>query len=287
MNRAKTYKPYLKRIPKPIYKRKASGLGEVNMKSILTNGKSLVLACDHGLEHGPKDFSVSSINPEYILDIAVKGGFSAVVLQKGLAEKYREHYSKKIPLIVKLNGKTNIPKIEPISLQHCSVQRAYALGAVAVGYTIYLGSRHEATMFAEFGKIQEEAHKLGMAVIAWMYPRGEFVQNDKDTDILAHAARTGLELGADFVKLAYNQDPEGFKWVVKSAGRARVFMVGGGKEETDLFLKHAAEAMQAGASGLVVGRNVWQHPEPLKVASALKKVVFENQSFMEALKELE
>lgn len=257
------------------------------MKSLLRGGKALILACDHGLEHGPKDFTVSSINPEYILDVAVKGRYNAVVLQKGLAEKYKENYHGKVPLIVKLNGKTNIPKVEPLSLQHCSVKKAYQLGAVAVGYTIYLGSKHEATMFAEFGKIQEEAHQYGMGVIAWMYPRGEFIQNDKDTDILAYAARAGLELGADFVKLAYNQDPEGFKWVVRSAGKAKILMVGGVKDEAEMFLKHAAEAMEAGASGLVVGRNVWQHPEPLKVTEALRKIVFENKSYLEASRELQ
>ncbi len=257
------------------------------MKILLRNGKALILACDHGLEHGPKDFTVSSINPEYILDIAEKGRYNAVVLQKGLAEKYREHYRGKVPLIVKLNGKTNIPKIEPLSLQHCSVKKAYQLGAVAVGYTIYLGSRHEAAMFAEFGRIKEEAHQYGMGVIAWMYPRGEFVQNDRDTDTLAYAARVGLELGADFVKLAYNQDPEGFKWVVKSAGKARVLMVGGAKDDAEIFLKHAFEAISAGASGLVVGRNVWQHPEPLKVTEALRKIVFDGKNYVDALQELQ
>src|SRR3989338_10740409 len=112
------------------------------IKPLLKNGKALILACDHGLEHGPKDFTIETINPEYVLDIAVKGKYNAMVLQKGLAEKYKANYSKKVPLIVKLNGKTNIPHIEPISLQHCSVKKAADLGAVGVGYTIYLGSKN-------------------------------------------------------------------------------------------------------------------------------------------------
>jgi len=256
----------------------------INFSRLLTKGKGIFLAYDQGLEHGPTDFNSNNVDPENILDIARKGKYNAVILQKGIAEKYYAPYRHDIPLILKVNGKTQIPKIAPISSQVCSVAHAIKLGASAIGYTIYDGSPLEPQIFKEFGKIQEEAHDYGLPVVAWMYPRGEFVKDDEATDIIAYSARIGLELGADFVKIRYNGDFEGFKWIVKCAGKVKVFVAGGLKAEQADLLKRIKEVMDAGASGLAIGRNVWQHDEPLKITKAIKKIVFENKSAEEALK---
>ena len=113
------------------------------LSKIITNGKAMYLAYDHGFEHGPEDLIGESINPEHILDIAIKGKYNAVILQKGLAEKYYTdtEYQKQIPLIIKINGKADIWKGGDLySRQNCSVKYAKELGASAVGYTIFLGS---------------------------------------------------------------------------------------------------------------------------------------------------
>jgi class I fructose-bisphosphate aldolase len=253
------------------------------MSPFLENGKGMLLAYDQGLEHGPsKDFNDKSVVPTYILEIAEKGKFTGVIFQKGIAEKY---YDGKVPLIIKVNGKTSLPKGEPIATQICSVKQAQALGAKAVGYTIYLGSAHENLMLHEFGMIQEEAHDLGLAAIAWVYPRGESVPNDTAPEIVAYAARAGLEAGADAVKIKYTGDSETFKWAVKSAGAAKVFMSGGPKAPTDeTFLKQVKGVIDAGGSGLAVGRNVWQHERPLEMAAALREIIFNGQSVETALK---
>jgi fructose-bisphosphate aldolase, class I len=245
------------------------------MDVFLKNGKSIVLAYDQGLEHGPSaDFDNRNVDPAFIVETASKGGFSGLALQKGVAERY---YDGKVPLILKVNGKSNLVKGEPISKQTCSVEYAVALGAKAVGYTIYLGSAHEAEMFAEFGRIQEEAHERGIAAITWVYPRGAAISNDTSKEIVAYAARTALELGADAAKIKYTGDPLSFAWAVRSAGKAKVFMSGGPKAATDdAFLSQVRGAIDAGATGIAVGRNVWQHPEPLKMADLLRQVVFEN-----------
>jgi class I fructose-bisphosphate aldolase len=258
----------------------------VSYSRMLIKGKGLFLACDQGLEHGPTDFNLMNVDPGYILEIAKNGKYNAVIFQKGIAEKYYGPYRHDVPLILKLNGKTQIPKIAPFSSQVCSVDYAVKLGAAAVGYTIYDGSPLEPQIFAEFGKIEEQAHNYGLPVIAWMYPRGPFVPNDETTDILAYSARVGLELGADIVKIKYNGDFEGFKWVVKCAGKTKVFVAGGLKSDPVDFLKRTKEAMDAGASGLAIGRNIWQSKEPMKITAAIKKLVFGNKSVEEALKEL-
>ncbi len=244
------------------------------MAPFLTEGKGMLLAYDQGLEHGPsKDFDEKNVDPSFVMDIASKGGFNGVVFQKGVAERF---YDGKVPLIVKVNGKTSLPQGEPLSRQVCTVEHAVSLGAKGVGYTIYLGSGEEAAMLAEFGKVQEEAHSRGIAAIAWVYPRGGGVQNDTSKEIVAYAARAGLELGADAVKIKYTGDSESFSWAVKSAAGVKVFMSGGPKAATDdAFLGQVEGVMDAGAAGLAVGRNVWQHPQPLEMARKLKRIIFE------------
>ena len=241
-----------------------------------------MLAYDQGLEHGPTDFNQQNCDPSFIMKLAEEGGFNGIIFQKGIAEKY---YNGKVPLILKVNGKTQLPKGEPIARQICSVERAAELGAKAVGYTIYLGSEHESLMLNEFGRIQEEAHSHKMAAIAWIYPRGAAIQNDIASNIVSYAARAGLEIGADAVKIKYTGDVESFKWAVKCAGKTKVFMSGGPKAHSEIeFLKQVRGAIDAGAVGLAVGRNVWQSSDPIKMARALRRLIIENQSVEDAFK---
>ena len=255
---------------------------KASMHAFLKDGKGLLLAYDQGFEHGPStDFNDRNIDPNYIIQIAVDGQFTGLVLHKGVAEKY---YNGKLPLIVKLNGKSNLPRGEPISSQVCSVEEAISLGAKGVGYTIYLGSAHENIMLQEFGEIQEQAHDEGIPAIAWVYPRGEAVKNDTSQEIVSYAARAGLEIGADAVKIKYTGDSNSFKWAVKAAGVVKVFMSGGPKAPTDeTFLGQVKGAMDAGATGLAVGRNVWQHQNPLKMATALREIIFSGKAVDKAL----
>ena len=254
------------------------------MDKFLTNGKSILLAYDQGLEHGPStDFNEKNVDPAYVMDIAAKARLNGIVFQKGIAEKY---YDGRVPLVLKVNGKSSLPKGDPISRQNCSVEYAVSLGAMAIGYTIYLGSALEPKMLAEFGKIQEEAHDRGLPAIAWIYPRGQSVQNDTSKEIVSYAARTGLELGADAVKIKYTGDSQSFSWAVKSAGKALVYMSGGPKAPTDMdFLNQVKGVMDAGATGLAVGRNVWQHEDPVAMANKLKQIIFANKPIEVLLKE--
>jgi class I fructose-bisphosphate aldolase len=253
----------------------------MSMNVFLPKERGILLAYDQGLEHGPTDFDERNVDPARIMNLATVGRFTGVVFQKGLAEKY---YDGQVPLIVKVNGKTRLPRGEPLARQVCSVEHAAKIGAKAVGYTIYIGSAHESIMLEEFGRIQEEAHDLKMAAIAWVYPRGEAIKNDIAPEIVAYAARTGLEVGADAVKIKYTGDVESFKWAVRSAGKTKVFMAGGPKAPSEVdFLKQVRGALDAGATGLAVGRNVWQSPDPPRMARALRMLVIDDRSVEEAL----
>ncbi|HYY91929.1 MAG TPA: aldolase, partial [Candidatus Dormibacteraeota bacterium] len=139
-------------------------------------------------------------------------------------------------------------------------------------------------MLQEFGEIQEDAHEEGIPAIAWVYPRGEAVKNDTSPEIVSYAARAGLEVGADAVKIKYTGDPTSFKWAVKSAGIVKVFMSGGPKAPTDeTFLNQVKGAMDGGGTGLAVGRNVWQHADPLKMSDALREIIFNGKEVHHAL----
>lgn len=248
------------------------------LQPFLHKDKALFLAYDHGFEHGPKDLIGKSIDPEYILDLAVKGGYTGIILQKGIAEKYYvgTKYEKTIPLILKINGKTNISQItDPYSPINCSVEYAKELGAKAVGYTIYLGSKQEEKMFAEFGKIQEQAHQLKIMAIAWIYPRGSAVENESSPEMTAYAARIGLELGADMIKIKYSGSEETFRKAVEAAGKTKVVLSGGAKVGEEEFVKIVEAVIKAGATGIAVGRNVFQHQNPLTMTERIKKVVFD------------
>ncbi len=247
---------------------------KVRFSRLMRNGHMLLLAMDQGIEHGPTDFNEKNINPEYVFEIASKIDFTGFIVQKGVALKYWESYAGSTPLILKLNGRTNIvPKDEIYSSPVATVKDAVSLGADAVGYTLYVGSPMEAKMFKEFAEVEREARDYGMPVIVWAYPRGKFVKEEKTKEMVAYAARTALELGADAVKVNYTGDPESFKWVVKSAGKMPVLSAGGSKMSDEDFLKKIKEVMGAGAVGFAVGRNIWQNDKPYDMAKKMKKLV--------------
>lgn len=247
----------------------------IKLNKILRKGKALFLAYDQGLEHGPTDFNDKNVDPLYILDIAKKGKYTGVVFQKGIAEKYHAEIKKsKIPLIVKLNGKTNLFKGEPIARQLCTVSEAINLGADAVGYTIYIGSDYEDEMLQEFENIQREAHKKGLPVVVWIYPRGKSIKGKKKTELMAYAARTGLEIGADIIKIRYEGKISDLKWAVKSAGKTKVVIAGGVKKGEKELLNQVREIMKSGCIGLAIGRNIWQNREPLVITEKIKKIIW-------------
>lgn len=249
----------------------------VDLSKITTNGRALFLAYDQGMEHGPSDFNDQNIDPQFILDLGADGGFNAVIFQKGVAEKYYagKGYESKLPLVVKLNGKTNlVEEQEPFSPLLCTVDEALSLGAVAVGYTVYVGSELENKMTEELSTVVRGAHAKDMPVVAWMYPRGKAIEGKQEEDMIAYAARMGLELGADIVKVKYPGSLSALQWVVESAGITKVVISGGTKESEESFLEMAKTVIEAGAIGMAVGRNIWQNEKPLEITRKLKEVIF-------------
>jgi len=263
----------------------------------LKNGTALFLPYDQGLEHGPRDFfaNPNSSDPKYIIRLALEGGFNGIAIQIGLAEKFFWDFAGELPLILKLNGKTDIPSdAHALSPVHASVKEAVRLGADAVGYTLYVGSPAQEQDFAQLREIRTDAKKYGMPLIVWSYPRGEAIEakgGNSSFYAIDYAARIASELGADVVKVnfphpdlranvkkEYDKDfstQEAIDAVVRSANKTLVLVSGGEKAGDDAMLEKARESMEAGATGLIFGRNVWQreHATSLKFVNTLREIL--------------
>jgi fructose-bisphosphate aldolase, class I len=263
----------------------------------LRNGTALFLPYDQGLEHGPRDFfaNPAASDPKYIIGLALEGGFNGIAIQIGLAEKFYWDYAGEVPLVLKLNGKTDIPSaIDPLSPVNATVEDAVRLGADAVGYTLYVGTPAQPSDFAQYLRVRDEARRLGMPLIVWAYPRGTAIDAKGGKDsfyAVDYAARTASELGADMVKVNFPHPekrtdvPEPYRAefsaqqaidaVVRSANRTLLLVSGGARAGDEAMLEKARESMEAGATGLIFGRNVWQRSrdESLRFVAALQEIL--------------
>jgi fructose-bisphosphate aldolase, class I len=246
------------------------------------NGTVLFMPYDHGLEHGPRDFTGAeqAADPGYVIKLAVDGGMNAVALQIGNAEKYYPEYAGRIPLLLKLNGKTELPPDDaPISPLNATVEDAVRLGADAVGYTLYVGSPRQDEDFVQLRGVREESERYGLPLVIWAYPRGSAVKAKGGRDsfyAIDYATRVAAELGADMVKVnwpnasardgvpaAYDREfteKQALDAVMASAGRSLVLLSGGEKADDAEVVAKAQAALEAGATGMIFGRNVWQRP---------------------------
>jgi class I fructose-bisphosphate aldolase len=263
----------------------------------LQNGTALFLPYDQGLEHGPRDFfaNEAATDPRYILRLAIDGNFNGIAIQIGLAEKFYWEFAGEVPLILKLNGKTELPPDDAaLSPLLASVSDAVALGADAVGYTLYVGSPAQEQDFAQLRLVRADAARFGMPLIVWAYPRGSAVTAKGGSDsfyAVDYASRVASEFGADMVKVNFPRaqkrggvrpeydrdftDDEAIASVVRSANRSLLLVSGGEKLGDEAMLDKARMSMDAGATGLIFGRNVWQrtHRESLQFVAALQAIL--------------
>jgi fructose-bisphosphate aldolase, class I len=263
----------------------------------LRNGAALFLPYDQGLEHGPRDFfdNPAAGDPRYIIKLAIEGGFNGVAIQIGTAEKFYWDYAGEIPLLLKLNGRTELPPADaPRSPLNADVADAVRLGADAVGYTLYVGSPQQEADFEEFAQVRRDAHRYGLPLVVWSYPRGSSVDKKGGKNsfyAVDYAARTAAELGADVVKVNFPEpkategvpktyaqpvsEQEAVSAVVRSAARTPMLLSGGERGGDDEVLDKARMAMEAGALGLIFGRNIWQreHDESLRFVARLRELL--------------
>ncbi|TXT65188.1 MAG: fructose-bisphosphate aldolase class I [Promethearchaeota archaeon] len=188
---------------------------------LANTGYLSILPVDHGVEHGAgADFADNPIyfDPKKIIELAMKGGCSAVASTLGVLSSLARRYARKIPFILKINHNELLskPNFYDQTL-FASVDQAYAMGAAGVGATIYFGSQESRRQILEISEAFNYAHELGLVAVLWAYLRNpdEFVKDGMDyhdsNDMCSQADHLGATIGADIIKQKISTKNGGFK----------------------------------------------------------------------------
>ncbi len=247
------------------------------------NGRTVIVPLDHGLSAGPMP---GIVDMHDTVSKVADGGANAVVMHKGMTSAGSRDHGRDIGLLIHLSASTGISPHANSKVLVGTVEDALRLGADGVSVHVNLGDEDEGRMLADLGRIASEADAWGMPVLAMIYARGPKVTNEYDPDLIAHCARVGAELGADIVKVAYTGDLHSFADAIAGC-RVPVVIAGGPKlDSTEAFLRMVQDSLKAGASGLSVGRNIFQHPDPAALCRALSGIVHKDWSLEQALAEV-
>ncbi|HDJ96804.1 MAG TPA: hypothetical protein ENG45_01890 [Candidatus Aenigmarchaeota archaeon] len=243
---------------------------EKRLRRIMKEGRCVLLAFDHAVEHGPHKYEGVCLDPLRIASIADKGKADALIVHIGTGRIIKENYGK-IPFIIKVTGRTSL---SPTMVQEIvtTVDEAIDIGAIGIAATVYVGSSMEYVMLRNLAEIKLRCLQEELPLFAFMYPR----VNDKKTtnvNFVRYAARLGAELGVDVVKTYYTGSKESFERVVKECF-VPLLVAGGIKtEREEEFLKIVKDAISAGASGIAVGRNVWMRDDAIEMLRKIREIV--------------
>lgn len=240
---------------------------------IKSDGRTVMLAIDHGYFLGPVkrlEEPAKTIKPlvEYTDALMLTRGVLRNCINAGLD----------MPIVLRASGGNSIAgddlSNEEITL---SMKDAVRLNASAVALSIYVGAKYEHQTLINLAKLIDEASEYGIPVLAVTAVGKELEK--RDARFLSLSCRIATELGANFVKTYYC---ENFEKVVKNCPVPLV-IAGGPRLRTELdALTIAYEAIRRGASGVDMGRNIWQSSNPVGMIQAIRAIVHENASIKKA-----
>ncbi|MFZ5634434.1 MAG: 2-amino-3,7-dideoxy-D-threo-hept-6-ulosonate synthase [Bacillota bacterium] len=245
---------------------------EVRLRYLFKHSKRLfIVPMDHGITLGP---APGLIDIRRTVKSVIEGGADAVVVHKGLAKQIIDFvHPGGCELIVHLSASTALSPEPNRKEMISSVKHAIRLGATAVSAHVNLAGAYESQMLKDLGKLAEECDLWGMPLLAMMYVRDGTKQSEYDPAKIKHAARVAGELGADIVKVNYTGSPETFAEVT-SAVNIPVVIAGGPKmDSTDDLLAMITDAVKAGASGVAIGRNLFQDRNPDLLAASIRHIL--------------
>lgn len=230
---------------------------------------------DHGSGMGPVP---GLVEPEKTISAAIAGGVDAVLTTYGIVNRFPELFAR-AGLILRMDGGFTILTggFERMDLV-LEADTALRLGADAVCCMGFVGGAAESRSLKYLNRLVQDCAPLNLPVMAEM-----LVMDEKECtpDLVALAARTGAEVGADFIKTTFTGTREGFVPVVEGSFRPVLVLGGSKKDDLDL-LNNVHQAIQAGAAGAIIGRNIWQHKEPQAISQALTLIVHEGRTPKEA-----
>ncbi len=247
-----------------------------------TDGRSVVIAMDHGTTDG----AVAGLeNPEKVLEQVITGGADAILTSIGIAR----HFSKQLKdagLLIRCDGATS-PLLEHRRELIIPIDDILATGADAAAAMYFPGIVNGRNSTIYFPRLAAEAHRWNIPVMAEALPYGfEEHPAAREVDPVADTCRMAAENGADIVKTFYTGECESFRKVIRSC-YVPVLVLGGPRTHGDReFLESIRGALDAGAAGVVIGRNVWQATSPTGMTQALAALVHHDVSVDDALRTL-
>lgn len=242
------------------------------------DGKAFIVAFDHGMIDGP---AKGMEQPAGVLRAIAEGGADAILTTYGTAEKFAEEIEP-LGLIMRLDGGgTKLGKMGPGSLFY-SIDDALRIGADAVAVSAFPGAPEEEDSLRTLAMVIGEAHQWGLPVMGEMVPGGfDSPDHMRTAESIAIAARVGAELGADWVKIPY---AEGFDAVTTTCYVPAVILGGAKKGSEREMLEKIRTALDVGAKGVAIGRNIFQADNPKAMVAAIAALIHENVSIDEAMK---
>jgi fructose-bisphosphate aldolase/2-amino-3,7-dideoxy-D-threo-hept-6-ulosonate synthase len=241
-------------------------------------GKTVIVPMDHGFTLGQID---GLLDMTSVISEVSMGGANAIVLHKGMIKRGHRKKGRDIGLIVHLSGSTSLNPDPNDKVLVCTVEEAIALGADAVSIHINLGAPNESKMLEAAGKISKECTRWGIPLLIMIYPRGKNIDPNSPQTV-GHCVRVAEELGADLIKTNYTGDPVTFGRIAKACSVP--VLVAGGEKVGDLdSLKIIRDSVDAGGSGVCVGRNAFQREDTRAFVRALCRVVHSSMDPKQAL----
>lgn len=245
--------------------------------------RTIIIPMDHGMSEG----TIKGLEDmAAMVDSVAIGGANAVIEHTGMVGAGHRQYGIDIGLIIHLSGGTSLSPDPNRKVLVCSVERAIKMGADGVSIHINIGANDEPEMLQDAHKAIESAREWGMPLLAMMYSRGKKITDEHNPEVVNIAVRVGAELGADIVKTNYTGDIDSFREIVKGCP-VPVIIAGGPKMNTEIDVFYMIyESIQAGGSGVAMGRNVFQAEDPTKMVNAISLLVHHNYTVEEVIKEL-
>jgi predicted phospho-2-dehydro-3-deoxyheptonate aldolase len=216
-----------------------------------------------------------------------RDALDAVVLHQGMVPRFMPLFESadRPGLIVHLSGATQLSPDASEKQLLCTVEHALRLGADGVSVHANLGVKSENQMLADLAKVSQSCQHWGVPLLAMIYPRRE--AGPLEPEHVGHAIRIAMELGVDLVKVPYTGDRESFARVLEGVD-IPVFVAGGARLESEQEILHFVDdALGAGAAGVTFGRNIFQSPNPKRIARAVTALVHGRAALSEALMLLE
>ena len=236
------------------------------------NDRTFIVPIDHGLGSGPVQ-GLERVDD--VIAMLVTAKVDAILTTYGSAIK-NAHLFNRIGLILRIDGGptdyANDPEATTIMY---SVEDAIRLGADAIITSIWIGGAHEVRTAIDAAKLAADCEKFGMPLIIETFMS---VEVEVTIENISMASRIAAELGADIIKTYLTGDADTYRRVTEQCFRP-VVILGGEKSEDPLnVLRWARTALDAGAAGTCIGRNIFQHNNPPGLLSALTKIIHEDMN---------